>query len=653
MKKILSFIIAAVSVFSFASCTPEEIFSKEGKAPLESPAISVGEVTANSISFYWTAIDNANQYYYKVINPAGYTVAKGETSDCNVLVKGLKFSTEFDVEVSAIPSADVARTFCASEPAQIKIKTDDPIIINYEWVVDGKAWFYSGDDKWNKVDVTVGLEKETNHFIVTSWCGAEGFDFYFDLTDFTGSFPVEFGAKGMSAVEGQAIDTQGPVGSRPDYYLAHGLGGKAVEYNIFYGNGYSYEFGLIDPTGGYIDFWTTNFDNQWCGYRVEFGDYKAPEPEPWRPDADASADWNALGEISIDGEDTGDYAKISYEAASGEYTISGWFGEEGYDLVFTRDQETGEWIINNDKSSSFATICPGDNAVTYNGGSQYVWIYDDKKESGLSGDEKAGSVYINYTLSDGTECRYTLTWPAVLYKWTKDGKYYSGRHDTTADATLSYNDKSDTYTLVIPQYDNAKVLFKTDDKGAFIPVTGGNMFQSDDTWWRIDYADTWVFVKIPASSVDLASGNVTLDVWNGSDEWTDTFKWAGLPGVDSLIGTYAQASEGWWWSGSDWEYPSWTDDVTISKVDASTIKIEGLLGFADPIIGKVNAKAGTITMAAGQPVQTYYYFSAYDTGEDVTASFDSGVITFTTNWRLTNESGSLYWDNLITKLTKK
>lgn len=656
MKKILSFILAVAGVLSVASCTVEEVFSKAGKTPLETPVVTAGEVSASSISFYWTAVDNASQYSYKVLNPAGYVVAKGETTENSVFVKGLKFSTEFNVSVIAVPTADAVKTLCSSDPAEIVIKTDDPIIIDYEWVQDGYSWFYQDGDTWNKVPVTFGLEKGTGHFVITSYCGAEGFDFYFDLTAFEGSYPYEFAKGDLYPVEGQAIDTQGPIGSRPDYNLAHGLGGKKQDYNVYYCSGGSYEHGLIDKSGGYIDFWTTNFDAQWCGYRVEFGDYKAPEPEPWTPDPDMTENWTAAGEISIDGANTKTYANIAFDSASGEYTLTGWYGVEGYDLVFTRNQEDGTWIINNEKSSAFASECPGDGLVGYlhgaEGSSKIIWVKDDA-ESGLEGTDESGQIWLDIVDPAGEEVRYSLVWPAKFFTWTKEGKYYSGRHETTADATLGYDEDNDTYTLVIPQYDDAKVIFKTDDAGAFLPLEGGSMYKSDDTWWYINYADTWVYVKVPACSVDLTAGNITLDVWNVNDEWTDTFTWAGLPGVDALVGTYAQATEGYWWNGSDWVYPSWTGDVTITKVDASTIQISGLLDFEDPILGTVNAKTGTITMAAGQPFQTYYYFSAYATGEDVFASYEGGVITFTTNWRLTNEGGSLYWDNLITKLTKK
>lgn len=456
MKKILAFILAVVGVFSVASCVKEApVFTKDGKTPLEAPAITAGEITSNSISFYWTAVDNAGLYYYKVLNPAGYVVAKGETRQTSVLVKGLKFGTDFSVQVSAVPAADFAKTYCSSEPAVAVITTETPVVIDYEWVLPGKAWFYSGEDQWNKSNVTVGLEKGTNHFIVTSWCGAEGFDFYFYFTDFDGSYPLEFDSnkKNMKALEGQAIDTQGPIGSRPDYYLAHGLGGKTQDYNVFYGDGGSYEYGVIDTSGGYIDFWTTNFDAQWCGYRVEFGDYKAPEPEPWSPDPDMSADWSATGEINIGGAPTGTYAEISYVAAERKYTISNWYGAEGYDLSFTRNEEDGKWILD-PASSAYTSECPGDGLVGLlhgTEGAKLIWVNTTDAESGLEGDDASGRVWLDITAPSGEAARYSLVWPAILsngdldYDWERTASFeFDG---TTGKAKVSYEAATGTYTI--------------------------------------------------------------------------------------------------------------------------------------------------------------------------------------------------------------
>ena len=110
MKKILSALLAIATLVSISSCVKEEeAFTREGKTPLESPEIVAGELTSSSISFYWTAVENAGQYTYKVVNPAGYIVAKGETTATSVFVKGLKFGTSLKVLVSAIPAAHFAK----------------------------------------------------------------------------------------------------------------------------------------------------------------------------------------------------------------------------------------------------------------------------------------------------------------------------------------------------------------------------------------------------------------------------------------------------------------------------------------------------------------------------------------------------------------
>ena len=636
----------------------EEQFSTEGKTPLDAPVVTAGEVTTSSISFSWSPVSNAGQYYYKVVNPAGYTVAKGLTRETSATVKGIKFSTTFKVYVNSVPAADVAESYCASTQTEVQITTDDPIVIDYEWVQDGTAYFY-GDANYNEHKITFGREKGTGHFIITSWIGSDGFDLYFDITDFDGSsYPInfEYGTPVFQPLVGQAIDQIGPIGDRGDLQLSHGLGGKAYDYVYWYGKGASYDYGTIDPTGGFIDLWCLDFDGTWCGYHVEYGAYEPePEPEPV-PDPDASASWESEAIVSYNGEELAD-GNISFDAASGAYTIPAWFGVEGYDLTFTRNEATGDWIV--DPSCSAYAFENEDGQVgLYHGlgraKNSICWIDATAWASGLSGDEAKGNVFAAITGPDGEAGTYSVSWPRVTYAWTLDGSYYSGRYDSTSETTISYNAGDDTYTLFIPQYSGAKVVFKTDAAGSFIPVDG-DIFQSDDTWWWIDYGDgDWVYVNVPASSANLAAGSISLDVWNGSDEWTDTFTWKPLPGIDDLVGTYAQASEGYWWSGSAWEYPSWTGDVTITKVDDTTVQIVGLIDCTDPIIGTVDPNLCTITMAPGQPFQGSYFFQAYETGGEVVASFDADCnITFINTWSVVNSGGSLYWDNIITSLSKK
>ena len=643
--------------------TMEEEFSTAGKKALEAPSIMAGEVSTSSISFSWSPIDNAGQYYYQVINPLGYTVAKGTTTDTYATVKGLKFSTTFKVLVSAIPTAKDAKKLCASSQTELLITTEDPIIIDYEWVLDGKAWFYEDGNTWNKSNVTVGLEKGTNHFIVSSWIGSDGFDLYFDIKDWDGSFPISYhySTPVFQPVIGQAIDQSGPLGDRGDIRLGHGLGGKSYEFIYWYGNGASYDQGVIDPTGGYLDMWVKDYDDTWCGFRVEFGEY-APEPEPDPvPDADAEESWEQEVAITLNGEDY-QLTDLAFDAESGKYTLSSWYGVEGYDVVFTRDVKTGDWIIDPSCSAYAGEDEETGDVALYHGLGKvkpYSVCYVKAGEwvSGLSGNEKKGNIFAEVVGPDGSKVAYKASWPTVTYVWTKSGSYYSGRHDSTAEGTLSYNEVADNYTLIIPQYDNAKVIFQTNEEGAFIPVAGGSLMKSDDTWWWIDYADTFVWVKIPTTSVNLSAGSMTLDIWNGSDEWTDTFAWEALPNINDLVGTYTQETEGYWWSGSTWEYPSWTNDVTITKVDDTTIQIVGLIDCSDPILGTVNEKNSTITMAADQPFQSSYFFQAYATGGDVFAKFEKvdGALSikFTNNWRVVNAGGSLYWDNIITSLTKK
>lgn len=596
----------------------ENAFTKDGKTPLEAPEVFAGETTSSSISFYWSAVDNAGQYSYKVLNPAGYVVAKGETKETSVFVKGLKFGTTFKVYVSAIPEGVSAKTLCASDYTIAEIKTDDPIIIDYEWVLDGQAWFYYDADKWNKCPVTVGLEKGTGHFIITSYCGAECFDFYFDLTAFDGTYPFSFdnSMKNMAPVEGQAIDTQGPIGSRPDFYLAHGLGGKTQDYNIFYGAGASYEYGLIDTTGGYIDFWTTNFDAQWCGYRVEFGEYKAPEPDPWTPDPDMTESWTANGEISIDGAATKTYADIAFDAASGEYTISNWYGAEGYDLVFTRNQEDGTWIINNEKSSAYASSCPGDGLVGYlhgtEGASKLIWIKDGA-ESGLEGTDAEGNVWISIIDPNGAEVSYSLAWPSkknefLQYDWSVVGNVLIGDAETGRTASMSYEAATGTFTV-----------------HGWYGVEGHDVvFSLNDSYtWVIDYANSSAYVTGPDGNNAVGLSHGLEDAAKANCWFYTTDGYSGFTG-DNVTGTiYAwiyDANGNWTSYTLSWEdyRESWSIPATVYAGDTN---------FGTATL-EFNGNTGAYTLKGWFGVEGYDVI--------VTGFTDSG------DWMIDTENSSAY-----------
>ena len=569
-------ILAAVALGALCLCgctKTEDAFSTDGKTPLQAPTLVAGEVTTSSIAFSWNAVSDAGQYYYKVVNPGGYIASKGFTEDTEVTVKGLKYSTEFTIYLSAVPSASTVKTKCSSEAATLKMTTDSPIIIDYEWVQDGVAYFYADDDTWNKSNVTFGLEKGTNHFIVTSWCGSDGFDLYFDITDFDGTYPIEFsyGTPVFWPVIGQAIDQSGPLGDRGDIELGHGLGGKDYDYVYWYGNGASYDYGLIDPSGGYIDFWCLDYTGTWCGYRVEYGEYEpTPDPDPV-PDPDAEESWDGAATISLNGEEVAE-TTISFDAETGCYTVSAWYGVEGYDLVFTRNAETGDWIIDPECSAYAETDEEGRTGLYHGLGrakNSICWVSAEAWDSGLSGDAGVGNVYALITGPDGEEeAAYSCAWnnQAANSPWTGYGTAYYGDAESgdltpITSTTISYDPVSGQYVI--------KAFYGVEGYDLVFTVEDGNIILDSQ------YVSGSVPVGFSGSSYNCCyfydynwltgtykKGNVELWMYNPDGAWCGYyFYWDNTPSDDNV----------WYATGNSFFSDDRTMDCTATlKFDPET-----------------------------------------------------------------------------------
>ena len=540
---------AALSALCLCGCKKvDEVFSTNGKTPLQSPTPVAGEVTTSSISFSWNAVSDAGQYYYKVVNPMGYTTSKGFTKDTEVTVKGLKYSTEFTIYLSAIPTAANASKMSSSASSTLQMTTDSPVIIDYEWVHDGVAYFYSDEETWNKSNITFGLERGTNHFIITSWCGSDGFDLYFDITDFDGNFPIEFdyGTPVFQPVIGQAIDQSGRLNDRGDIQLGHGLGGKSYDYIYWYGSGASYDYGVIDPTGGYIDLWCLDYDGTWCGYRVEYGAYE-PEPEPDPvPDPDETESWDGAVTVSFNEDEVAD-TEISYDADTHEYTITSWFGVEDYDVVFTRDEQTGDWIID-PECSAYAGVDEEGRTGLYHGlgraKTSICWISTEEWSSGFYGNSGIGYVAAIMTGPDGTEGLYSCEWnnQAANSPWSAAGTAYYGDAEAgdltpITSATISFDPTTGQYVIEgfygVEGYDlvftveNGDIILDSQYTGSD-PVSVPVGFQGDTYNCCYIYEFNWL-------TGTYKKGNVELWMYNPDGDWCGYyFYWDNTPSDDNV-----------------------------------------------------------------------------------------------------------------------
>lgn len=141
----------------------------------------------------------------------------------------------------------------------------------------------------------------------------------------------------------------------------------------------------------------------------------------------------------------------------------------------------------------------------------------------------------------------------------------------------------------------------------------------------------------------------------------DQFTWDAGLSVNTLVGTYTETSSGqsWMVTWNDWSDIQYTmPNVKISKVDDTTISVEGLfeqssyyLYKAVPLIGTVDIEARKIYFEP-QPMDEYYTF-AYQTSETqkVTATINEDGSISMNKWSLWYDGGC-YLYSMKTVLTR-
>lgn len=534
INKIFSILLVVGAALSLASCA-EELqgeMDTTGKTPLATPSGVTYESTMSAATIVWDAVDNAAQYYYEIRNASSYVTSKGFTEGTSVTVNGLKHTSTYTLTLKAIPSGSGVKTYCASAPVEMEITTQAKLVRNYDWQCT--ATVYWGDGQSLKSDAAFfGLESGTGKYVCESWCGVEGFDLVFTVDDNNNIIPD----KESAAYCGMTSDW----GVR----LYHGLGGT------------SYEYATLDNHDGYSVFATTNNENggtayawgydpnyNWTYWQLVYGDGKGnakdegdDEPVDEGPDPDLDYDWEATSEISLDGEATGIYTTISYSAAAKAYTIASWYGVEGYDVVFTRD-ENGYWVIDTENSSAYASSCPKDDSIGLlyggEGASKILWIYPSDLSSGLTGDDAAGEVHIDVYDVDGNKTAYSLAWPAIIsngdldYDWSATGTATFGGY--SGPATISYVAETGTYTVSgwcgVEGYD---IVFTRQKTGEWIfDREASSAYSRDGSYGDIGIisgyegaATAWIYESYSSMEGDDKAGYIATYGWSPDSKWTE------------------------------------------------------------------------------------------------------------------------------------
>ncbi len=325
-------------------------------------------------------------------------------------------------------------------------------------------------------------------------------------------------------------------------------------------------------------------------------------------------------------------------------------------------------------------------------------------ESGVtvSWNDVDNAAYYSYTCKsdNGTDVSGTTTDTSVTFSGLKTGDYtvtvtaqsdneaYSASE--TATVTFPYVETKDeiwrvkgtvdagagkTWTATLVAWSNGSYTIKgwygTEgydlefyvNSDATITVT--NKITSDGYDYVAANADEWICIDTNyyegyGAYSSFSGTKLTGEIWFWSYEtngWYD-FVWSSGGGssltIDDIVGTYAQKSTGEQiFDGYNWTGFTSTNDVTIEKVDDTTVTVTGIMYAGYSLTAKFDASAATLTFDP-QTWLDWYVFCAYDAPTTpVTANISDGVISLS-GWTAyyTDYSYSYVW-SAETVLTKK
>ena len=603
--------VAAV-LFSLSSCVEKEA----NLTPLATPGSIDYVADYGSLALTWAPVEDAGQYFWQVENALGYIVAKGTTVKTNVTVGSLQPATTYTVRIKAIPAGVDVATYKASDFYVTEATTAAPKQYDFEWSYPATIWWYYDTDVYRetKGKTTFGWDKTLQAYVIQAWAGVMGMDIVFTLSD-KGEWLINY-AESTAYVSGP--DGNSAVG------LSHGIGGTAATTCWFYTNntGSSLE---ISSTGGRGYAWMYNPDSEWTGYCVEFGEYTPDPPEPFVPEADAEESWAKEGTAFFGGEELGPVS-IAFNAETGLYTIDNWYGEEGHGIAFTRDAETGNWVMDTENSSAYIDG-PYEGTGLYElshgkyGKGMASTLLLNPSDSGYEGDGKNGDVWAKVTDPSGKTGYYEVRWVTDMtpFRWACD--IYVGGNNI-GKGTISYDADAGEYTIEswhgIAGYD---VVFTLGDNGwvvdfdkssAYLSGPDGNgavalahgiegatlsncwfypsgnygevvgdssagyascwMYNFDGKWseYRVEWKEgSWSALgKVTANGVDMGTATISFDI--------DTQKytlsgWYGVAGYDVVFGLR---------EGTEWDI-----DYTQSSAYLSGPDDNGAVGLAHGIDG--------------------------------------------------------------------
>ena len=440
--------VLASFLLALGACTPKE----ELKTPVGQPGNMDYDSDYGSITVTWTPVEGAALYYYKVVNPLRYIVASGTTDKSYITVGSLQPATTYTVYLKAIPSGEDVDTMSSSDFMTLECTTAAPKEYDFEWSHPATIYWDWDNQVYKSNKAVFGYDKSLQEYVIQSWGGVLGMDVVFSLSD-KGEWLIDYE---NSTAYGGGPDSNYAVA------LYHGIGGTSAANCWFYTNNTGSSFSG-NSTGGHAEAWMYNPNGDWTGYYLDYGAYTPepePEPEPFEPEPNADYSWSKEATAYFNGAELGE-AAISFDAETGVYTVTSWYGVEGYDLRFTRDDsiigdEAGIWIIDTEKSSAYVEGPDADGYYLLAHGKAGKGIAStlllNPAESAYEGDPENGEIWAYVVDPSGKTGYYSLTWETDLtpFKWACD--IYVGGDDRVGGekvgtGIIAYDSETKEYSL--------------------------------------------------------------------------------------------------------------------------------------------------------------------------------------------------------------
>jgi hypothetical protein len=368
--------------------------------------------------------------------------------------------------------------------------------------------------------------------------------------------------------------------------------------------------------------------------------------------------WRVNGTVNDGADKTWTATLVAW--SDGSYTLKNWYNVEGYDLEFTVNSDGTITVTNNDKTSSGVWVASGDN-VDDGWVQLYTTSYGSDYYSYFNGTKVSGNFYCyNYRTSGW----YEFTWKAgsgeKTENWRVEGTVNDGAGKTWTATLVAWSDGS--YTLKDWYNVEGNDLEFTVNSDGTISATNYYADYYPNIWIasgdEIDYGWVQIYTADGYSSFtgDKTGGEVWLYSYRTKGYYD--FVWTGAAEsslIDKIVGTYTQDNSYQFWYNSAWGNYSSTNNITIAKVDDTTVSIEGFVYETSDggkvINATVDSEKGILTIAP-QMVDDWYKLAGQNAlTESVTATWSDGVITFG-DWSLWYD-GYAYAYSTKTVLTKK